>query len=78
MQGDDRAVDSPALPPPGAGVINEDHPHQTRGEGQKVLPVGEGSFALRHQLHIQLVNKGGGLQSVSGPFGAEIRFGNGP
>jgi Enoyl-CoA hydratase/isomerase len=55
-----------------ARIIDQNHAHQLRREGEKMPPVLERRAPYLRQLEVQLVHQAGGLQSVAAPSSLEI------
>jgi hypothetical protein len=60
----------------GAGVINEDAPHQLRGERKELRPTFESQPARLAQTHERLVDERRRLQRMVGALATEIRLRN--
>ena len=53
-------------------VIDQDAPHQVRGDGKELRAVLPLDLALVDELQIRLVDQGGGRQGVIGPFALKV------
>ncbi len=56
----------------GARILDQNLSHQLGADGEKVPAILDGSSGLLLQAQIGLVYQGGALQSVAGPFIAEV------
>src|SRR5690349_4815646 len=59
-------------------VVDENPPHQLRGNREEVSAVLPVHFSLGEQLDVSLIDDGGGLQPVVAPLARQLPRGNRP
>jgi hypothetical protein len=67
-----------ALPHPMPRVVDEDAPHQLRGDAEEVAAVLPVDLALVEQPQIRLVDHRGDLQAIVAPFTIQLARGQRP
>src|SRR5688572_30690537 len=61
---------------PRFGIVQQDAPHDLRGDSEKVSAILPADVPLIHQLEIGFVDERGGLKGMAGPLAAELAAGD--